>query len=371
MASVRKSSKSRFWYACITGPDGKQKQFSTGLEDRDEAFAAAVDAERVLKRHVAAPHRLREALDRIAREYTPASDIDPGPWLRAWAESRRKETAKSTGEVYAGVAKDAAQWMAANDVVSFSELTPARVLELREFWTKKNHASTANTKIKILRIALRVAVTAKLIEANPADGLIKLKQKKTTRRDFRDAELKLLAASLTGEWKAVFQLGLNTGQRLNDLTVLRWRQLDIAAGTITFHAQKTGMLVCLPLLPASILALEEIPSADSLDDFAFPVLAKLKRSARSNQFRELLAAVGLSKKVSHRKDDEKTSAKQTVSELSFHSLRHTTTSLLKSAGVSEAVAMAIVGHASKAVSNTYTHVDFDTLKKAMEKMPAF
>jgi integrase len=62
-------------------------------------------------------------------------------------------------------------------------------------------------------------------------------------------------------------------------------------------------------------------------------------------------------------------AKRAASLIGFHSLRHSTTSLLKSAGVSEAVAMAIVGHDSPAVSRLYTSISGDVLREALERLP--
>ena len=56
-------------------------------------------------------------------------------------------------------------------------------------------------------------------------------------------------------------------------------------------------------------------------------------------------------------------------ELSFHSLRHTATTLLKSAGVSDAVTREFIGHDSAAVSKGYTHIPTDILKKAAAKLP--
>ena len=53
----------------------------------------------------------------------------------------------------------------------------------------------------------------------------------------------------------------------------------------------------------------------------------------------------------------------------FHSLRHRATSLLKSAGVSDAVAMEFIGHDSKSVSRQYTHIPTEMLKQAAAKMP--
>ena len=60
---------------------------------------------------------------------------------------------------------------------------------------------------------------------------------------------------------------------------------------------------------------------------------------------------------------------RTTSELSFHCLRHTATSLLKNAGVSDAVARDIIGHDSAAVSAHYTHIDTATKRGAVDSMP--
>ena len=56
-------------------------------------------------------------------------------------------------------------------------------------------------------------------------------------------------------------------------------------------------------------------------------------------------------------------------ELSFHSLRHNATSMLKEAGIPESVARELVGHASAAVSRQYTHVGDDALREAVESLP--
>lgn len=57
------------------------------------------------------------------------------------------------------------------------------------------------------------------------------------------------------------------------------------------------------------------------------------------------------------------------SEVTFHSLRHTATSLLKKAGVSEAVARDIIGHESAAISRHSTHIDEGAKRKALAKRP--
>jgi site-specific recombinase XerD len=58
-----------------------------------------------------------------------------------------------------------------------------------------------------------------------------------------------------------------------------------------------------------------------------------------------------------------------VSELSFHSLRHSFVSILKATGANEAVAMALAGHETRAISQQYTSLDENTLRTAVDKLP--
>jgi integrase len=353
--------------ACITAPDGKQRQFSTGLEDQAEALAVAVAAERSLRKTAANPHQLRAALDRLADDYVPASDEDPAAWMLTWAQGRTGTVAKRSLQAYQTTAKESAAFFREKSIRSFSALTPQRVQELRDWWAGQNGPVTTNTKMKHLRIALKQAVLARRMDRNPAAEVPRLREADTVRREFRPAEIDLLLPTLTGEWRAIFLLGLYTGQRLNDLAEIQWRNVDLVAKTIAFQARKTRTLVALPLVAACCEALTALPSADNPDAAVFPQVAALKATSRSNAFRELLAAVGLALPVVREKQEGILRRRKT-SELSFHSLRHTATSMLKAAGVSDAIARAIVGHESAAVSRAYTHLDMETMRKALEKM---
>ena len=98
-------------------------------------------------------------------------------------------------------------------------------------------------------------------------------------------------------------------------------------------------------------------------------MARQKRSGDlSNQFADLLAQAGLREKTPHRSSGKGRDAKRLSSGLSFHALRHTTVSLLKVAGIPEAVVMELVGHDSKAMSAHYTHVS-EALGKAVAAFP--
>lgn len=377
MASIRKRAKSKFWYACITAPDGKQRQFSTGLEDRQEALAAATAAERALRRHSTDPTQLRQSLERIAADYQPAQTTNPAAWIREWAAARKAEVSTSTFDTYRNSAANIDDALTAAGITCFSAITPDFITRLRNSWAAGSSAVTANTKLKHLRIMLNAAVAAGVATTNPAAAVSPMREKKTRRRDFSIAELEILLPTLSPDWRAMVMLGFYTGQRLNDLATLTWRNLDLSGPTITFTAAKTGALVGLPLAQPAVDALLALPSSDRPESAVFPALAKLSKGARSNAFRRFLVAVGLATpqpRDPKRADpaDKPTRKRQgprETSELSFHSLRHSSTSALKSSGVTDSIARAIIGHNSAALSQRYTHLDLATMRTAIEKLP--
>ena len=77
------------------------------------------------------------------------------------------------------------------------------------------------------------------------------------------------------------------------------------------------------------------------------------------------AKTGLKTKV----EGKGRNAARPVGELSFHCLRHSFVTFLKSTGANEAVAMALAGHETKAISQNYTHLDTATLREAINKLP--
>lgn len=108
------------------------------------------------------------------------------------------------------------------------------------------------------------------------------------------------------------------------------------------------------------------------DRCTYAIIAKHGRSGMlSNQFAEILAEAGLNPPRTHgaKEDGKGRSAKRQQSELSFHALRHTAVSLLKTAGVSDAVARDIAGHESAAVSARYTHIEAAVKRDALAKSP--
>lgn len=192
------------------------------------------------------------------------------------------------------------------------------------------------------------------------------------RRPFTAQQLRLILGGADGEWRSMILFGLYTGQRLADIARLTWQNVDLVAGEIRLHTAKTGRLVVIPLCTPLLRHIENLPASD---DPAQPLHPRANQHAKANgstlsrQFGELLAGVGLAPVRTHEKTGKGRGAEREQGGLSFHSLRHTLTSWLKTSGAGEAVAMDIVGHESSAISQIYTHVQNDAKLKALEALP--
>lgn len=137
---------------------------------------------------------------------------------------------------------------------------------------------------------------------------------------------------------------------------------------------KTGRRQILPIAQPVMDYLENLPSADKPDQPLYPEAHSARQRSQyggtlSNQFYQVLVAAGLAVKRTHESKEKGRGTKRVLNALSFHCLRHTATSLLKNAGVSDVVARDIIGHESEAVSRNYTHIDMDTKRKAINAMP--
>jgi integrase len=170
--------------------------------------------------------------------------------------------------------------------------------------------------------------------------------------------------------------GLYTGQRLGDVATLTWQQVDLQKRQVSFVTSKTGKRLSFYLAKPLANYLESLPSSDKPDAYVFPKAATMAEkhtgTISTKFYDEILAPAGLVKarpKAEAKIGGKGRDVKRQTSELSFHSLRHTFTTWLKSAGASNALAQLIVGHDSEVVSRGYTHLDADDTRSAISRLP--
>lgn len=383
MASLRRKDRSPFWFACFISADGRRAQISTKQSNRKKAQAVADAWERAAK--LGSEKRLGEAQARrvLSQIYETVND-EPLPsstakdFFNGWAERRKIDTASATAKAYAQVVRDFLASLEVRADRDISQISKADVAKFRDAVLKRTSKASANKVVKILRVALGAAYKDGLCQDNPAaklDTIKRTEDDRRARRGFTIAELKLLLEHASGEWRGLILFGVYTGQRIGDIARLGWNNVDLQRKEIRFTTRKTGRPMSIPLHSVLLDYVESLPASDDPNGPLFPKSIPLAagggESRLSQQFHEVMVAAGLADERS--KDKEKAgggrSSRRKVNEISFHSLRHTATSLLKNAGVSEAVAMDLIGHDTKAVSAHYTHVGSDSKRKAIGKLP--
>ncbi len=378
MASIRKKPETRYWYACFTDVNGKQRQQSTQTTDRQKAQKLANDWESAY-REPRTQARLRklyfEGYELVSGE-SPES-LSVKDFFTQWLEGKKIETAHSTFVRYESITKSFLMGIGGKKDSDLAFITVTDLTKYRNSLTGEIGESSVNLYLKVIRVAFQDALRRGLIESNPAALVLVIKRKGGTvskRRAFTLQELKKVLEVANDEWRGIILTGLYTGQRLGDIVRLTWNSVDVRREEIALTTVKTGRRIILPMAKTLLDYFLALPAPDNFDrpvfTNAFLIAHKQGRTGTlSNQFYSILVSAGLAPPRSHMASRNGRGGKRKGNTLSFHCLRHTATSLLKNAGVSEAVAMDIIGHDSKAVSANYTHIELAAKRKAVNALP--
>jgi integrase len=381
MASVHKQPGRPYWfcsYATGTGLDRQRHFKSTKTANKKAALEicrAWEQTARVGGTGKLTPETAREIVARGVADIFTAVNAETMPsasvrtWCRQWLEAKEIEAEPATVTRYGYAIDHFLKFLGTKAERDIASIRPADVTRFRDQQARLSRA-TANLGIKVLRACFNTAVKQGLLTGNPATVVDQLKQRgESKRRAFTLDELRrVLDAAKGSDWYGATLTSLYTGARLSDTARLTWRAVDLQQNTLAFVAKKTGKRVLVPLAKPLADHLATLPSNDDPSTPLFPRLAKLTVSHLSDGFRCVLVDAGMADPRSHDATGKGRNAARPVAELSFHSLRHSFVSILKSTGANEAVAMALAGHETKAVSQNYTHLDAHTLRAAVDKM---
>jgi integrase len=300
-------------------------------------------------------------------------------YFDSWVARKKPETSPSTHIFYQAKAKRFLDWLGSRTDQQIALITRDDVLAFRAAELDRVSPRSVNHAIKFLRMVFKTAKEdGKYHDENPASGVKIAKLRDGNhRRAFTIPEIQRVLEVANDEWRSLIYFGLYTGQRLGDLVRLTWQNVDLARDEIRFVSRKTGRTMIIPTAPPLREQIENLPAGDDPHQPLHPrAFASAEKSGGvktlSRQFHELLADAGLAKPKAHRRTEKAPGRAGTreLSQISFHSLRHTATSLMKNAGINASVVMDIIGHESEAVSTLYTHIDEKTKREAVARMPS-
>lgn len=412
MASIKKRRGSEVWQAqfYIKNPETgalKQVRRSTGHTSRKKAIVAAVEFERSAQGIMTAGSDkaqrakaiLAEAVAEIEREtFTSISarkylsellSIATGEefvsftvetWCAEWLRRKERDASEATMARYSGHLKSFIRWLGPERANKpLESVTVVMVRQWRESLqdaglTGKTVLSYMKDVGAIYRAAIREGITI----FNPVTALESIPQDDSQdRRPFSGTEVAaLLKAAPSAEWRGLILVAAFTGLRLGDASKLSWEAVDLAAKKITITPSKTKRkkrVVCIPIQQQLLSYLENVEiSSDDPAAPVFPTLSKTSVGARgglSQTFVRIMEGANVDRGKPSRDPTTKEGGGRITFERGFHSLRHTFTSWLRNAGVSEEDRMALTGHSTRESHAIYSHHDEAALRTAVSKLP--
>ena len=239
-----------------------------------------------------------------------------------------------------------------------------RITFFRHFW--KTLADDAGKDPQAKDLA---RLPAKLI-INPWEKIQKRQLDTHTRRELTVEELGRVLQGLQGEMRVLFALGIYTGARLGDCALMEWGMIDLARGRIAFTPRKTkrhanGKQAIIPLHPILAGILSETPPEERTGYVMPETAAAYEREASilTNRIQKHFRACGIQTATAQGE------GRRAITEVGFHSLRHTFVSLSANAGTPLAIVQAIVGHSNPAMTRHYFHESENALRGAVAALP--
>ncbi|MDQ8192358.1 tyrosine-type recombinase/integrase [Roseibacillus persicicus] len=183
--------------------------------------------------------------------------------------------------------------------------------------------------------------------------------------EFDHEELVALINAAEGEWKAGIILAAHTGLRRENIIRLKWTEVALSERKLHVRLvkQRYGKKPKVGSIPLTAAAFNAVSSqVGNNETYVFDELSKLKGSDPNNRFNKIMAKAKVPKR--------KTLQGGIEVKRSFHSLRHTFTSLLANRDIAPEIRQELTGHTSSEIHQIYTDLGDEVLRDAIGKLPS-
>ena len=398
MASIHKQPGRPNWFCAFYDPEGFRRFRSTGTQNARIARTICVNVEQAadLTRNGKLSNEkgmklVREACAAIAETHgklaadraeavlklaveefirTAGGEFTSYTvrgWLDSWIAGRT-DASKATVIAYRRIIDLFLIYLGARSNRALTTLQPRQVEDFKTHLAKRVSPSTINKSVKVLKAAFNAAVKSRQLEFNPAAHVEFIQTEPESRRPFTGKELAALLSHADAEWRTMILTAFYTGLRLRDCANLTWRNVELHTDTLNVLTEKTGRRQVLPLAEPLARHLSGIAGDDPRAALC-PTLHGKPAAWLSAQFYKVMVKAGIVEKRGHESTGKGRDSKRERNEISFHSLRYNCTSALKSSGVSDSVAMDIVGHETASISRNDTKIADDAKRAAINKLP--
>jgi integrase len=211
--------------------------------------------------------------------------------------------------------------------------------------------STVNRELALLKRMFNLAIEWDLfLDRNPVCRVRFFKEFNIHRRTLSIDEEEKLLRNAAPFLQDLITFALNTGLRVGELFSLQWSSVDLEQDVLNVYASKTGKTRPIPVNSESRRILEAW-ALGRKNDFVF------YNHDTGRPFVDLKAGFALACR------------KAGISDVTWHTLRHTFASRLVERGVDIVTVQQLLGHSTVTVTMRYTHTNLASKKSAIEKLP--
>lgn len=332
---------SGIWWIRYHDGDGHEHREKIGTKGLARRVSEKRKTEIRDGRYFPPENKIAVRFDEIAADYKAAAQKDGREIIRGEIGYRRLQ------ECFGGMAADS--------------IASSRIEAFRDRLGEDLSPATVNLHLKLLRAIFIRAVRAQAVSSNPVSRVRFCKENNKRLRWLSEEEENALFAALPDWLKPLIIVALNTGMRKGELLKLKWRDIEIATGTITIRDPKSGedehvlmnettkgSLRTLWEARSKIVALNErAPEAPSGFVFTAPrggYIHDLKR-----YWYPVLKRAGLE-------------------DFHFHDLRHTFASRAAMSGVDLYTLQALMRHRSPLMTQRYAHLSAAHQREAIRRL---
>jgi integrase len=297
-------------------------------------FERLTDARQWAQRMEAAVSENRAAPGNAARKYTVSDLIER--YLASVLPLKRPSTAVNQRH-------HLEWWQDRIGHMCLAEVTPAVIVQHRDILLKTHSPGTTNRYLGTISHAFTTAMQEwQWLDDTPFRRVSKPREPRGRVRFLSDEERdRLLAACQANQnpqLHIIVILALSTGGRKGELLGLRWNDVDLQRGQVTFRDTKNRDTRSVPLTGHALELLRQHAKVRRLDsDFVFP-----RRDGR--RVMEIKKAWGNAIRRAE------------ISDFRFHDLRHSAASYLAMNGASLAEIAEVLGHRSLSMVGRYAHL---------------
>ncbi|MBR3903252.1 MAG: phage integrase SAM-like domain-containing protein [Akkermansia sp.] len=366
--SINKEKTSPYWMVSFQGPDGKMRRRSTKVPVAGGMFEGVKITAKLAEK--LAYQRGVQMACAAETEYESHNNISVRDWCEGYISRNAGRISARTVNNARTAYKFLYTFLGSRASAPMRLLTKADIKNFVATRREQVRAETVKKDLAAISQACKDAVDAEIIDKNPCQGVsipADRAGEKRIKEAFTLEEIRYMIDKFPPQWSSAVRCSFETfGQRLGDILRLDWSQFDWNARVVRFVTGKTGRVLAQPMRDGFYTwAYAEWQKAGCPESgLLHPDLLPLGDGA-SYQFGTLLRTHGIG--LLHGSFGGR---RRVMNSKSFHSIRATCATLLHASGVSQGMAMELVGHDSQDVHSVYIRPTSDQLRDAANALPS-